>query len=305
MKITKAIILAAGYGTRFLPITKAMPKEMLPVVDKPVIQYAVEDVVSAGIKDIVLVTSAQKRPLEDHFDHTFELETVLEKGGKVNELEQVRAIANLANFIYVRQKKIKGTMGAFSYGYKAMPNEPFVATWGDDFFVASPTRSQQLVAAYEKYGAPILGCVRTTNPEHGSRYAFAEGDEIEPGVLRVRRIIEKPGTGQAGSEYACVSGFVFTPELMTYADKIEPMKNGEYGYSDAVAAMVADGKPVYAMTIQNGRYYDCGNKLDYIKTNIELALQHPEMREELSAYLRDLTKTELLKVAPDHAKVVI
>lgn len=288
MMIKKAIILAAGYGTRFLPVTKAMPKEMLPVVDKPIVQYAVEDAVSAGIKDIIIVTSAQKRPIEDHFDHSFELEQALQNGGKHDLLEQVRKIGNMANFIYIRQKGRRGTLPAIQCGYEAISDEPFILMFGDDFFVASPTRSQQLVEAFKKYNAPILGAVETNDPEHGARYGFAAGPEIEPGVIKVEKIIEKPGVGKAPSNYAIVSGYVFTPEFMDYAKETEPLPNGEYGYTGALEQMLKDGKPVYAKKIDNGKYYDCGNKLDYIKTNIELALTNPDMGPELQEYLDTL-----------------
>jgi UTP--glucose-1-phosphate uridylyltransferase len=286
--ITKAIILAAGYGTRFLPATKAMPKEMLPVVDKPVIQYVVEDAVAAGVKDIVIVTSAQKRPIEDHFDNSFELEWTLENGGKTELLDQVRAIADMANFIYVRQKGKKGNMAAIACGYEALGDEPFIAMWGDDFFIGSPTRAQQMVAAYDKFHAPILSCLETDDLDHATRFGFAAGDEVQPGLIRVHEIVEKPGPDNLPSNYATVGGFVCTPELMTYADKIEPMKNGEYNYTDAISMMIADGKPVYALKIRDAQYFDCGNKLDYLKTNITLGLQHPELAAGLRAYLQNL-----------------
>ncbi len=289
--IRKAIIVAAGFGTRFLPATKSLPKEMLPVVDKPVIQYIVEDVVSAEIKDIVMVTSAQKRALEDHFDHSYELESLLEQGGKQELLKQVQDIAELANFIYIRQKGMngaRGTLVAIQSGYTAIGEEPFLAMWGDDFFVTDPPRCQQLVAAYEKYQAPIMGCFDATEPEHGIHYGFAEGQEVEPGIIKIEKIVEKPGHGQAPSTYATVSGFVFTPQLMSYAAKVKPMPNGEYGYTDLVQAMIDDGQPVYAAKIKGGAFYNCGNKIDYIKATIEVALQRPDMGAELKNYLKNL-----------------
>lgn len=302
--IRKAVILAAGYGTRFLPVTKAMPKEMLPVVGKPVIQYVVEDAVAAGVQDVVVVTSAQKRAIEDHFDYSFELETVLENGGKTKLRDEVRQIADLANFIYIRQKGAKGTMPAISCGYEAVGNEPFLAIWGDDFFIASPTRCQQLVAAYEKYQAPILGAIETTDPDHANRYGFVTGEEVEPGVVKVEKIVEKPGPGKAPSTYATVSGFVATPELMAYGSQIEPYPNGEFGYTAAIEKMLEDGKPVYCIRINNGTYYDCGNKLDYLKTNIELALDNEDMRDELRDYLMQLLahKKEQLPIRTEAAE---
>jgi UTP--glucose-1-phosphate uridylyltransferase len=285
MHIAKAIILAAGYGTRFLPATKAMPKEMLPVVDKPVIQYVVEDAVAAGVKDIIIVTNAQKRAIEDHFDHSFQLENLLEKSGKEDLLNEVRSISELGNFIYVRQKGAKGTLDGFKCGFKAIGDEPFLALWGDDFFLASPTRSQQLIAAFNTYQAPVLGAMETHNPEHGERYGFVTGQEVEPGIIKIDKIIEKPGHGKAPSPYAVVSGFVLTPQVMAYGEKVEPAPSGEYLYIDAIALMLQEGLPVYAAKIQNGTYYDCGNKLEYIKTNIELALANSQMGGELKQYI--------------------
>lgn len=286
--IRKAIVLAAGYGTRFLPATKAMPKEMLPVVDKPVIQYVVEDAVAAGIEDIIIVTSAQKRSIEDHFDHSFELEATLEQCGKTEMLTQVQAIAELANFIYIRQKGPKGTLPAIQCGYEAVGEEPCLVMWGDDFYIASPTRAEQLVALYEKYNAPIIPCVETDNPEYGDRYGFAAGEEVEPGVIKVSEIVEKPGKGKAPSRYATVGGLLITPEYMTYAAQAKPAANGEYNYNAVLELMIQDGQPVYAATIQNGKHYDCGNKMEYMKTAIELTLQRPDMGPELRKYLKSL-----------------
>lgn len=288
MTIRKAVILAAGYGTRFLPVTKAMPKEMLPVVDKPVIQYAVEDAVAAGIRDIVIVTSAQKRPIEDHFDNSFELETVLEKSGKTAQLEQVRQLAEMANFIYVRQKGVKkGNLIGIQAGYDAIGEEPFLVFWGDDFYVAHPTRGEQLVAAYEKYKAPILAAFEAKGADASTRFGFAAGEEIEAGVMKLTDIVEKPGPESVPSDYA-LSGSLFTPECMQYAAKVEPMPNGEYNYTDAIKLMLQDGLPVYAIKIKGGHFYDCGNKLDYIKTTVELALQNQDIGAELREYIETL-----------------
>ncbi len=286
--IRKAIVLAAGYGTRFLPQTKAMPKEMLPIVDKPVIQYVVEDAVAAGIEDIIVVTSAQKRSIEDHFDHSFELESMLEQCGKRDLLKQVKDIAELANFIYVRQKGPKGTLPAIQCGYEAVGEEPCLVMWGDDFYIASPTRSEQLLAAYTKYNAPIIPAVETDDPEYGARYGFAVGEEVEPGIIKVKQLVEKPGKGQAPSKYATVGGLLITPEYMEYAPKTQAAPNGEFNYNATLELMIRDGLAVYAATIQNGKHYDCGNKLDYIKTTIELALKNTEMGSQLREYLAAL-----------------
>jgi UTP--glucose-1-phosphate uridylyltransferase len=297
MTIRKAIIVAAGYGTRFLPITKAVPKEMLPVIDKPVIQYVVEDAIAAGIKDIIFVTSSQKKVLEDHFDYNFELDAALEKAGKHELLKVSQDVAKMANFIYVRQKhptNAKGTIVGILSGYTAIGDEPFLAMWGDDFILSEPNRATQLVQAYEKYQAPILGAIETDNPADTKLYGFAAGEEVEPGVIKVDKIVEKPGPGNAPSNYATVSGFVFTPLWAEYAQKTPPAANGEYQYTEAIDLMIKDGHPVYALKIKNARpYYDCGNKLNYMKTNIALGLDHPEIGPQLRDYMKEVLAKDL------------
>lgn len=289
--ITKAVIPAAGMGTRFLPATKAMPKEMLPVVDKPVIQYVVEDAVSAGIEDIIVVTGWHKRILEDHFDYPYELISRLEEVGKLDQANQVRQIANLANFIYIRQKGVLGNATPFLNAEPVLNNQPFLGLWGDDFFVSSPSRSQQLVAAYDKYQAPILSAIKTTNPEDGGRYAFAVGQEIEPGVIKIDDIIEKPGVGKAASDLAVVSGFVFTPEFIEHLKQVEPQPGQELVYVDGLRSMLKQGLNVYAVAINGGTYYDCGNKLEYLKANLALGLDHPEFGPQLKDYIKTLANS--------------
>ena len=288
MKITKAVIPAAGMGTRFLPATKSMPKEMLPVVDKPVIQYVVEDAVSAGVEDIILVTGWHKRSLEDHFDYPFELLERLKEAGKHKQREEVIRIANLANFIYLRQKGHLGNATPILNAAPIIGEEPFLCLWADDFFVATPTRSQQLVAAYEEFNAPILSAMRTDDPEDTNRYAFVGGDEVRPGVVRVREIVEKPGPKHALSNLGIVSGYVFTPEYIHHMSQVEPKPGEELVYVEGLQKMLDDGLPVYATEIKDGRYYDCGNKLEYLKTNIELALQSSDFKQELKEYLKNL-----------------
>lgn len=284
---TKAVVLAAGYGTRFLPATKAMPKEILPVVGKPVIQYVVEDAVAAGVTDVVIVTSALKRPIEDHFDYSFELEQILEQGGKKRELAQVRRIARLANFIYVRQKGRKGTLAGLHCGFEAIGHEPFFGLWGDNFFVASPTRCQQLAAVWRRFHAPVLSCIATSNPEAGAKHAFIEGEPVGPATYRVRRIVEKPGRGRAPSTLAGVGCGILTPAVMARFEPLARRVTGEVGYTDAVAELIRAGQPVYAVTI-DGRFYDCGSPLDYIQVNIELALNEPGIGSSLRRFLGEL-----------------
>jgi len=286
--ITKAIIPAAGFGTRFLPATKAQPKEMLPVADKPIIQYVVEEAVAAGITDIVIVTGWQKRSIEDHFDYSFELEKHLEEKEKFKELKEVRRIANLANFVYIRQKGPPGNATPIlNARHLIEENEPFLVLWGDDFIDASPSRTQQLMEAYEKYGCSILSAIYTEKEEDTYRYAFAAGPEKEPGVIQVKEIIEKPGPQKAPSCLAVVSGFVFTPKIFPYLEKLTPSNDGEVVYVDALRELIKE-EPVYAYQIKNGKYYDCGNKLEYIKANIDFALKRKDLAAGLKEYLKEL-----------------
>lgn len=292
-KVRKAIIPAAGFGTRFLPATKAQPKEMMPVADKPIIQYIVEDAVSAGIKDIIIVTGWQKRSIEDHFDYPFELEKRLEESGKTDQLKEVRRIANLANFIYIRQKGYPGNATPIlNAKHLINGNEPFLVLWGDDFFKANPPRAVQLIKAYEKYGYSILGAIRTNNKEDTYRYGFVTGDEIKPGVVKVKDLIEKPGPQKVPSNLAIVSGFVFTPKIFPYLKKLKPGPDGEVVYIDALRELIKK-EPVYAYEIKKSKYYDCGNKLEYIKANIDFALKHKDIAEGLKKYLNNLNLNNL------------
>ncbi len=293
-KIRKAIIPAAGFGTRFLPATKAQPKEMLPVVDKPIIQYVVEDAVSAGIEDIIIVTGWQKRSIEDHFDYPFELEKRLLESGKQQQLEEIRRISELANFYYVRQKGPLGNATPIWNAKHFIGDEPFLVLWGDDFFDAQPSRCRQLVAAYEKLGgSAVLASMRTKEPEDYKRYGFAAGKEVGTGLLKINQIVEKPGVGMIDSDYAVVSGSVFTPELFEAIE--ESMRRlerdntpKELVYTDAVNILLEQDKECYAVEIKNGKFHDCGNKLEYLKAVVEFGLKHEEMKEEFGEYLKKL-----------------
>lgn len=290
--ISKVVIPAAGFGTRFLPITKAMPKEMLPVVDKPIIQYVVEEAVNAGIEDVIIVTGWHKRSIEDHFDEPFELAQRLKDAGKLEAYEEVRRIANMANFIYIRQKGPLGNATPIANARHAIGDEPFLFLFGDDFIDATPSRTSQLIAAHQKFGGSILSAIRTTKPDDANKYGFAAGSEIEPGVFKVDKLIEKPGPAHRPSDYAIVSGYIFAPEFLTTLDRVQPKPGQELVYIDVLNQMLADGEPIYAVEIQNGHYYDTGNKLEYIKANIDFALRRPELQADLKQYLRDILKEE-------------
>lgn len=292
-KITKAVIPAAGFGTRFLPQTKAMPKEMLPIVDKPIIQYIVEELVDAGIKDIIMVTGYHKRTIEDHFDYpNLDLVENLKMGGEKKRplLEEVEKIANMANFVYVRQKGPYGNGTPLLNVRSIVGDEPFIYTWSDDFIVAKPSRFKQLIAAYDKYGCSCLSGVKATKNEDYNRYGFVGGKELEPGIIDANVLIEKPGKENAPSDLATVSGFIFTPDIFNYLDKVlENLKEGsEFYYNDALNLMLKDGKRVLGVEIKDGKYYDTGNKMEYLKTVVEFALKHPELSEKFREYLKSL-----------------
>lgn len=290
-KIRKAVIPAAGFGTRFLPQTKAMPKEMLPIVDKPVIQIVVEELVDAGITEVIIVTGYHKRSIEDHFDHNFELETELERAGKQEYLDEVLRIANLANFYYLRQKGPKGNATPILNAREIIGDEPFIVFWGDDFIKAPYSRARQLIDAYERYGTVILGGIQARKDDDYKRYGFAGGDVMDDGAIRIAELIEKPGRENAPSDLAIVSGQVYNPDIFAAIEEAERRRpeGEELVYIDAINVLREQGQDVYAVPIKDGRYYDCGNVLEYLKTIVELGLESkigPDLRE----YLKTLQK---------------
>lgn len=292
--IRKAVIPAAGFGTRFLPQTKAMPKEMLPIVDKPVIQYVVEELVEVGIKDIFIVTGYHKRTIEDHFDApSADLIDNLKMGGEKKKplLEEVMRIGEMANFVYVRQKGPYGNGTPLMNVKDIIGDEPFIYTWSDDFVAAKPSRFAQLIETYEKYGCSVLASLKATKDEDYDRYGFAGGEEIEPGVMDAKVLIEKPGKDKAPSDFATVSGFVFTPDIFDYLERVleQLQPDQEFYYNDALKLMLDDNKRVLARVISGGKFYDTGNKLEYLKTVVEFALKHPDINGEFRAYLRGLS----------------
>src|SRR3989344_1453157 len=287
-KITKVIIPAAGFGTRFLPQTKAMPKEMLPIVDKPVIQYVVEEAVASGIEDVIIVTGYSKRAIEDHFDTpNAELVKNLEQGNKIAMLKQIRHIAELANFIYIRQKGPYGNATPIKSAKHLLVDEPFLVLWGDDFVWSTPPRAQQMIDAYNKYEATILCGIKTEKEEDSERYAYVQGVEIDAGVWKVEKLIEKPGRNKAPSNLAIVSGYLLTPDIFPILESQKPGKGGEYYLPEAID-ILAKNHPVYAIEIKNGKYYDTGNKFEYMKTVVERALEHPDINGEFRKFLKNL-----------------
>ncbi len=293
-KIRKAVIPAAGFGTRFLPQTKAMPKEMLPIVDKPIIQYIVEELVQAGIQDIVIVTGYHKRTIEDHFDRpSMELIENLRMGGekKLPLLQETERIADMANFIYVRQKGPYGNGTPLLNVRRIMGDEPFIYAFSDDFIKAEPkSRFKQLIEIYEEFGCSVLASIEAKKDEDYDRYGFAGGNKLRDGLIDVETLIEKPGKQNAPSDLANVSSYVFTPEIFDYLDKALENLNeeDELYYNDALKLMLEDGKRVIAAEIKGGKYYDTGNKLEYLKTVVEFALNNPDINGEFREFLKKL-----------------
>lgn len=286
MKIRKAVIPAAGYGTRFLPATKSIPKEMLPIVDKPTIQYVVEELVEAGIEQIIIVSGWHKRAIEDHFDRHLELEQKLEESGKTEYLEMIRKVSDMAEFVYVRQKEMRGNGDAILTAKNIVGNEPFIVHWADEFINATPSSIKQLIEAYKKYGTTILGGIRTDNPDDALKYGFASGPELEDGAIKVENLIEKPGAENKPSNLAIVSGYVYTPEIFEALENFPVEKGKELVWVDGVNAMRGKGIDSHAIEIKDGKYYDCGNVAAYLKTNIELALMRPDIAPELTKFLK-------------------
>jgi UTP--glucose-1-phosphate uridylyltransferase len=293
--VRKAVIAAAGFGTRFLPQTKAMPKEMLPLIDKPIVQHIVEELVAAGITDIVIVTGYHKRTIEDHFDHiSADLRDNLEQGGKKELLEATQRIPNLANFAYIRQKGPYGTATPLlNAAHLLGNNEPFVYTFADDFVQATPTRFQQLIDVQKEHGGSVIACVRRDGDTDYGRYGYVAGKEISPGLVDMTTIVEKPGSrDKAPSDLASVSGYVFEPKLLEYLQKnLETYDGkGEFMIQDAMQQMINDGHHIYGCEIKNGSYHDTGNPLEYLKTVFEFAQQRQDIGPQLTSFLREKLK---------------
>lgn len=289
-KIRKAVIAAAGFGTRFLPQTKAMPKEMLPIVDKPIIQYIVEELVDAGIEDIVIVTGYHKRSVEDHFDRmSADLRANLEQGNKQDLLNATEKISDLANFAYIRQKGPYGNATPLLNAEEWIGNQPFIFAFADDFVYATPTRFSQLVDVYNDRGGSVLTCVRTDKPGDYSKYGFVVGKEAGEGLTDVEKIVEKPGSFEAvNSNIASVSGYLLEPELFKYLhEDLENLQEGkEFIMQPALERMARDGHKLWGLEIKNGKYYDTGHKVEYIKTVIDFALARVDTKDEIMKYLK-------------------
>ncbi|MCR4325150.1 MAG: UTP--glucose-1-phosphate uridylyltransferase GalU [Candidatus Curtissbacteria bacterium] len=285
-KVRKVVIPAAGFGTRFLPATKASPKEMLPIVDKPIIQYVVEQAVSAGIEEVIVVTGWHKRAIEDHFDSHFELEARLEKDGKTEQLEEIRRISNLANFVYVRQKEPLGNGHAVLVAKDVIGDEPFLVMWGDEFFQAEPAAPVQLVAAYEEFECPVIAGVRIKK-EDLHKYGIADVTPVRDNIFKINKIVEKPTAEEAPSDLATHGSYLFTPDIFEILENLTPGKGGEIWIADAIEKLI-EKRDVYAVELKNSKYYDCGNKISYLKAVIDHGLAHDDISGELREYLKSL-----------------
>jgi UTP--glucose-1-phosphate uridylyltransferase len=291
-KVRKAVIAAAGFGTRFLPQTKAMPKEMLPVVDKPIIQYIVEELVAAGIEDIVIVTGYHKRTIEDHFDQiSSDLRANLEQGGKQDKLHKLEKIADLANFAYIRQKGPYGNATPVLNAEHLIGDEPFIYCFADDMFVANPSRFQQMIDTYNEHNAGVLACLRLHEDDEYNRYGVVSGNELKPGVIDMKTIIEKPGKQSAPSDLGSVGGYLLTPDIFPHIKEslkhLEPGK--EFYIQTAMQMLIDSGKgKLIAKEIENSKYHDTGNKQKYLETVVDFALKDADIRDEFIAYIRSL-----------------
>ncbi|ADY74035.1 UTP-glucose-1-phosphate uridylyltransferase [Desulfurobacterium thermolithotrophum DSM 11699] len=287
--IKKAVIPVAGLGTRFLPATKAQPKEMLPIVDKPVIQYIVEEAVRAGIKQIVFVTGKHKRAIEDHFDTNFELEYTLEKKGKEELLKLVREVTNLAEIVYIRQKEPLGLGHAILTAEPAIGNEPFAVLLGDDIMISNPPAIKQLMNVFDKYRCTVLG-VQEVSEKDVSKYGIIGGKEIETSVFKVDTLVEKPSLEEAPSNLAITGRYILTPAIFDALKKTPPGKGGEIQLTDGIERLGMK-EALYAKVME-GERYDTGSKLGFLIATVDFALRRKDLREPFLEFLREKIKEE-------------
>ena len=285
--VRKVIIPVAGFGTRFLPATKAMPKEMLPIIDKPVIQYVVEEAVASGITDIILVTSHAKRAVEDHFDDNQLLESWLHQQGKKDLLEQIKRITKMANFIYLRQKGPYGNATpVLNAAHLIGPNEPFAMVFGDDVYTGKVPRLKQMIETYEKYKDPVMG-VTTVEKSKVKSYGIVDPQvEVEPGVYQCKDLVEKPSPEDTPSCLASTAGFILTPDIFEEIRHLKPGAGGEYVTLDAVKELMKK-RPVYARVIE-GEYHDTGSKIGWLRANLTMALERDDLAKDAKKMMKDM-----------------
>lgn len=283
-KIRKAVIPVAGFGTRFLPMTIAMPKEMMPIVEKPIIQIIVEQIVKAGITEVIFITGRNKRAIEDHFDYSGELEQLLRENNKLEQLKEVHRISQLAKFVFVRQNKMLGNGHAILMAKEIVGDEPFLMCWGDEFIESKVPVAKQLIDAYYRQRSSVIGVMPVAEDKFSKYGMMRPHGPVKKKTFRIKGIVEKPEQAKSPSKYAMLGGAVFTPEIFRSLEKAKPSLGGEIYYVDGVNILTAHEK-VYACQL-NGRWWDTGNKAEYIKANIHFALQHKDLRESIRAYLK-------------------
>lgn len=289
MSIKKAVIPAAGFGTRFLPATKSQPKEMLPIVDTPTIQYVVEEAVNSGITDILMIIGKGKRAIEEYFDKSYELEQQLIESNKLDDLEKIQEITRLANIHFVWQKELNGLGDAIRYARYHVNNEPFAILLGDTLIEGKGEPiTQQLVKIYEKYNRSVVA-LEEVDKQLVSRYGVIGGREVQPDVYKVESFVEKPAVDKAPSNLAIASRYIFTPEIFSYLDRVKPGLNNEVQLTDAMQMMLQE-HDMYGLRF-NGKRYDIGSKIDFLKTNVIYGLKRedlgPEFRNWLEGYLKE------------------
>ena len=288
MKVRKAVIPAAGLGTRFLPATKAQPKEMLPIVDKPTIQYIVEEAVAAGIEDIIIISGRGKRAVEDHFDKSYELESMLRQKNKMKMLEAVEDISNMANIYYVRQKEPSGLGHAIYMAKSFIGNEPFAVMLGDDIVISKRPCIGQMMEKYDEIGSSIIGIQRVA-PEDVSNYGVIGGKKVSDKLYSIERMVEKPAPSKAPSDLAIMGRYIINPEIFGCIERTKPGKNNEVQLTDALS-MLLENQDIYGYEF-SGKRYDVGNKLGFLKATVEIALMQKELKDEFLEYLKELEKT--------------
>ncbi|MEA2686635.1 MAG: UTP--glucose-phosphate uridylyltransferase [Actinomycetota bacterium] len=289
--VRKAVIPAAGLGTRFPPATKAQPKEMLPVVDKPAIQHVVEEAVRVGIRDILIITGRGKRSVEDHFDRSFELEYYLEAGGKFEQLKQMREIAEMADIHYVRQGEPRGLGHAVSVARQHVGDEPFVVMLGDDIMSETSPVLKQMLEIHERYGRSVLALKEFARQDI-SAYGCVLPEAVDDTLVRILRIVEKPRPEEAPSNLAVMGRYIFTPEIFDALERTQPGANGEIQLTDAVGLLIKE-QTVYGFLFEDGRY-DIGDKLDYLRATVELAIDREDLGPEFRTFLAELVQRKKL-----------
>jgi UTP--glucose-1-phosphate uridylyltransferase len=294
MKVSKALILAAGYGTRMLPATKVVPKELLPLVDRPALEYTVEELLESGIEHLIIVTSAGKRAVEDHFGRVSDLEQLLELKGDTERLHRIRRTWQMADISFVRQHEMGGIAHAVATAKRAIGNEPFVLVLPDDVIVADPPATSQLLDVFDRNHASVV-CVEQISPDRTQSYGIIDGNATETNVYRVKGLVEKPRPEDAPSNLAIVGRYVFTPAIFDAIENTSAGASGELQITDAMSQLL-EREPLYA-AIVDGHRYDTGQPLGYIEAGIELALSRPEYSGPLTDYLAQLVQSELFRTA--------